>query len=108
MAKKCGELWRDEVDEETKAKYKTLFEDCLERKPRFHAKVASKSPVDVESIKVDVEKVEDRNSRFKEDVDEKVIYRLELSVLLPFNRSSALSILKLRFPSTHSLVSSTR
>lgn len=74
--KKCGELWRDEVDKETKAKYKTLYEDRLKRKSRFDEKVESKRPTDLESSRVDVEKLEDMNLRFKHDVDEKVNYRL--------------------------------
>ena len=96
VVKKCGELWRDEVDKETKAKYKTLYEDRLKRKSRFDEKVESKRPTDLESSRVDVEKLEDMNLRFKQDVDEKVNYPLKLSVGLPYNCSL---ILKLRFPS---------
>jgi len=73
VVKKCGELWRDEVDEETKAKYKTLYKDRLERISRFDTKVARPSAMDVD-------KSEDMNARFEEDVDEKASGELSAGI----------------------------
>ena len=87
--KKCGELWRDEVDEETKAKYKTLYKDRLERNSRFDTKVARPSATDVD-------KSEDMNARFEENVDEKVNFPFLVCIFAV----RLLSILKLRLPAS--------
>ena len=89
VVKKCGELWRDEVDEETKAKYKTLYKDRLERNSRFDTKVARPSATDVD-------KSEDMNARFEEDVDEKVNFPFLVCIFA----ARLLSILKLRLPAS--------
>ena len=87
VVKKCGELWRDEVDEETKAKYKTLYKDRLERNSRFDTKVARPSATDVD-------KSEDMNARFEEDVD------VNFPFLVCIFAARLLSILKLRLPAS--------
>ena len=93
MVKKCGEIWRDEVDEETKAKYKTLYKDRLERNSRFDKKVASTSPMDVESSVV--EKLEDMNLSFEEDVDENPLLSLIQKMVINVLEGKCVVVLRL-------------
>ena len=81
------------MDEETKAKYKTLYKDRLERKSRFDKKVASTSPMDVESSVV--EKLEDMNLSFEEDVDENPLLSLIQKMVINVLEGKCVVVLRL-------------
>ena len=81
------------MDEETKAKYKTLYKDRLERNSRFDKKVASTSPMDVESSVV--EKLEDMNLSFEEDVDENPLLSLIQKMVINVLEGKCVVVLRL-------------